>query len=123
MSSISEQYYGRPDITPNLNNIFGAIHEGYQMGRDFAEGIIQDQSRRYGNDSQNQGFNHPDITSQYSYPRGGYYSSGRPQQPQYHVPELDRYGWGPGRCGSYRGESLSRYPGIWMENYGSGGRL
>lgn len=120
-SSISEQYYGRPDSTPNLNNLFGSLQQGYEMGRNFADAVIQDQtSRRYG-DSQ-QGFNHPDITSQYSYPRGGYYS-GRPQQQQYHAPELDRYGWGPGRCGGYRGESLSRYPGIWMENYGSGGRL
>ena len=120
-NSISNEYYGKPNLAPNLNNMFDAVQQGYQMGRDFANSVIQDQSRRYGPDPGNQGFNHPDILNQLGSPSRGYYSN--QPRPTYRVPELDRYGWGPGRCGTYKGESLSRYPGIWMETYGSGVRL
>jgi hypothetical protein len=120
--SVSNGYYGTQDNNPNLNSIFDSINtgvrQGVQYGRDIVDSFTGSESRRYGDTGNYAPFTHPDITAQYS--------NYRPQQPpvrQYHAPDMDRYGWGPGRGGTPTCGSLSRYPGIWMDNYGSGGRF
>jgi hypothetical protein len=113
-------YYGNMDNNPNLNQMFGAIQQGYNQGRNFANNVISDQSsRRYGNVGA-PSYDQPEITGASSA-----FNPNRPtyQQRQYQAPDLDRYGWGPGRGGQRVGESLSRYPGIYLETYGSGGRF
>ena len=122
--SVSKGYYGTSDNNPNLNLIFDSINngvrQGVQYGRNIVDGITGSDSRRYNNDQGYAPFTHPDVMAQYS---GSYQYRPQPPVRQFHAPDMDRYGWGPGRGGTPNGESLSRYPGIWMDNYGSGGRF
>ena len=110
--SVSNDYFGTPNQSPNLNQLFESARAGVQQGMGIVNAYnnAASQSRRYGDVPQ---YNSPEILSQYQY-------ATQPQR-AYRAPDFDRYGWGPGKGGTYVGESMSRYPGIWLDSYGSGG--
>lgn len=112
MNNISDGYYGRTDNSPNLNQLFDSVDRGVQYGMNVANAI---DSRRYTNQGY-PSFEHPQAIASSPY-------SNYNRQRSYRVPNLDMYGWGPGRGTGTSGVSLSKYPGIWMESYGSGGRI
>ena len=115
MSVRSEYFNGEAYDNNKTHELFDALQDGCRHGRDLVETMVENTSRRYGVNS----CNNQNQEIQF-FSSGGYrIPSNQTQQQQYHAPNPDMYGWGPGIGNQVNATQSTKYPGIYLDSYGS----
>ena len=116
MSIRSEYFNGEAYDNNKLNEVFDALQNGCRQGRDLVETMSDNTSRRYCN---NDYYNNQNQEIQFFSSGGCRIPSNQTPQKQYHAPNPDIYGWGPGIGNQTNVSQSSKYPGIYLDSYGS----